>query len=155
MEELHKEICEQVNKGLKNIKEQGIQQSNVDYLGKLIDIQKDIKNIEYWEEKIKMMYRGNYGNYGAFDNYRDSGNYGYGARGYDTRYRGYDSLDRINNEYGRYMENQERYGLNEDTNKSYHYMVEAWKDFTKVLNDEAKTPEQKQMLKNALQQIMM
>ena len=93
-----------------------------------------------------------YGNYGR----RNYGEYGtYGARGRDSRYRGDDELDRVNTEYGRYMENRERYGANEDTDKSYHYMVKALEDFIRVLQEEAATPQQRQMLNETLQKSMM
>lgn len=148
MEELYKELCEQVDKQLESIKSQKVQQGNVDYLGKLIDIQKDLKNIEYWKEKIEM-YRGNYG---AFDNYRDSGNYGYGARGYDSKYRGEEKIGEVYNEYGRYM-NARNYGDKNESDRSFHYMVKSLEDFAKTVFEEAQTPEQKQMIKETARRI--
>ena len=104
-----------------------------------------------------------YGNYGArrpgYDTYgRD--NYGeydrgsYGRRGYDMRYRGEEELDKMHNEYGRYMESHERYGAGEETDKSFHYMVKALEDFIMVLKEEAESPEQKQQLMQSLQNSM-
>lgn len=111
---------------------------------------------------------GNYGNYSGrragYDTYgRDEygrssyGEYGrdsYGRRGVDSKYRGYDYMDRMAGEYGRYMENRERYGAGEETDKSFHYMVKALEDFIKVLEEEAETPQQKQQLMQALQNSM-
>lgn len=57
-------------------------------------------------------------------------------------------------DYGRYMEGRERYGANEDSTKSYHYMVKALEDFIKVLEEEADTQEQREMLSQALQNAM-
>ena len=92
--------------------------------------------------------RGNYGNYG---NYGDS----YGRRGYDSRYRGHDHIDRMYDDYGRYMESRERYGAgDQETDKSFHYMVKALEDFIKVLHEEAETPQQKQQLMESLQNSM-
>ena len=89
---------------------------------------------------------GNYGNYG-----RGS----YGRRGRDMKYRGDDYMDRMSEEYGRYMESRERYGANDqETDKSFHYMTKALEDFIKVLYEEAETPNQKQELMQVLQNSM-
>lgn len=149
MEELYKELCEQIEKQLEVIKSQKVQQGNIDYLGKLIDVSKDLKNIEYWKEKIEM-YRGNYGNYGNFDNYRESGNYG--ARGYDSKYRGEEKLGEVYNEYGRYM-NARSYGDANESDRSFHYMVKSLEDFARTIFEEAQTPEQKQMIKETARRI--
>lgn len=71
------------------------------------------------------------------------------------RYRGDEEIDRMAGEYGRYMENRERYGASEETDKSFHYMVKALEDFIKVLHEEAGTLQQKQMLRETLQRSMM
>lgn len=88
--------------------------------------------------------------YGRYD---DS----YGRRERDSRgrYRGHDHIDKMYDYYGRYMEGRERYGANEDTNKSYHYMIEALEDFIKVLHEEASNEQQRQMLRDTLQRSMM
>ena len=99
-------------------------------------------------------------NYGFYRDYR--GNYGreqygnYGRRGVDSPYRGYEGMDRMYNEYGRYMESRGRYGAShEETDRSFHYMVKALEDFIKVLYEEAETPQQNQQLREALQRSMM
>lgn len=136
--------------------------SNYEALGALIDIHKDIANEEYWcykmEEGEEDMYgnygRGSYGNYGRGDYGRDDyGRNDYGARRRDSRgrYRGHDYLDEMYEDYGRYMEGRERYGASQETDKSYHYMVKALEDFIKVLEEEADTQEQREMLHQALQ----
>jgi len=139
--------------------------SNYEALGALIDIHKDIANEEYWcykmEEGEEDMYgnygRGSYGNYGRGDYGRDEyGRDNYGARRRDSRgrYRGHDYLDEMYEDYGRYMEGRERYGASQETDKSYHYMVKALEDFIKVLEEEADTQEQREMLSQALQNAM-
>lgn len=67
MEEEKKEQVEQVEKTLNDkikeavegkiekLLETGIQASNVDYFGKLVDIHKDIENEEYWKIKKEVM----------------------------------------------------------------------------------------------------
>lgn len=61
----------------------------------------------------------------------------------------------MSNDYGRYMENRERYGANEETDKSFHYMNKSLEEFIKYLFEEAETPQQKQMLRETLQKSMM
>ena len=144
------QLKNKTEENIKTILEEGINPNNVEYLYKLTKI----NHIAKEDENM------NYGNYNGrnpgYDSYGNYGNYSnYGRRGVDSRYRGDEYLDRMSGEYGRYQENRNRYGANEETDKSFHYMVEALKDFTKVLFEEAETPQQKQMLRNAIQQSMM
>lgn len=152
-ETLEKKTEESINKILK----EGITTNNLDHLYKLTKINKMSKEEDN-------MY-GNYGNYngrgpghGSYGEYgrEQYGNYGnYGRRGYDMKYRGEEELDRMHGEYGRYMDNRNRYGAGEETDRSFHYMVKSLEDFIKVLHEEAETPQQKQQLKEALQRSMM
>ena len=149
-------IIEKMEESMNKILEDGLNTSNLDVMYKL----SKIKHLAKEDENM------NYGNYGGRcagydsygrDNYGMYGNYGegsYGRRGYDMRYRGEDELDRMHNEYGRYQESRSRYGAGEESDKSFHYMLEAYKDFTKVLFEEAETPQQKQMLREAIQSSM-
>ena len=140
-----------MEESISKIIEEGLNTNNLDNLYKL-------SKIKHMAKEDKNMYGEYNGRRAGYDTY---GNYGrqsygtYGARGRDGRYRGDEYLDRMSGEYGRYMENRSRYGASEETDKSFHYMVEAYKDFTKVLFEEAETPQQKQMLREAIQQSMM
>ena len=156
---------EETEKLIKEIVKDGIAIENIEYLYQLIDIHKDIK------EEESMNY-GNYGNYGA--NYGNYGNYGanygnnyganygrgagydsYGRRGVDSKYRGEEEMNRMAGEYGRYQDSRNRYGAgDQETDKSFHYMVKALEDFIKVLHEEAETPQQKQQLMQSLQNSM-
>ena len=78
----------------------------------------------------------------------------YGRRGVDSKYRGEEQLDRVHNEYGRYMESRSRYGAGEEADKSFMYMVKALEDFIMVLKEEADSPQQKQQLMQSLQNSM-
>ena len=131
--------------------------SNLEALGELIDIHKDIANEEYWcmKEDSEDMYRGYDRDYR--DGYDRRERDPYGARHRDSRgrYRGHDYIDDMSDYYGRYMEGRSRYGANEDTDKSFHYMVEALEDFIKVLHEEASTDQQRQQLRDTLQRSMM
>lgn len=151
---MEEQLKEKTEASIKKLLEDGITTTNLETLYKLVKINhiaKEDENMNY----------GEYGNYGArgssrerYGEYNRSGYGNYGARG-NRRYRGEDELDRVSGEYGRYQENRERYGASEDTDKSYHYMVKALEDFIKVLYEEANTPQQRQMLSEALQKSMM
>lgn len=156
-EKLEKKTEESINK----ILEEGLTTNNLDHLYKLAKINHLAKEDE------NMNNYGNYGNYGGrragYDAYgRDEygrGSYGeygesYGRRGRDMKYRGDDSLDRMYGEYGRYQESRQRYGAGEETDKSFHYMVEALKDFIMVLHEEAENEQQRQQLRQVLQNSM-
>ena len=161
---MHEKLAKKTEESIKKILDEGITTNNLDHLYKLSKINHIAK------EEENMNY-GNYGNYsgrgpghgaygegyGAYENYGEYGEYGrgsYGRRGRDMRYRGDEEIDRMSGEYGRYMENRNRYGAGEETDKSFHYMVKALEDFIKVLHEEAETPQQKQMLNEALQKSM-
>lgn len=155
-------VCEQVDKKIGEIAKAGVQQTNIDYLGKLIDIKKDIKNMDHMKKEDEtMMYRG-YDNYGTYDNY---GNYGGGRRRdsqgrymdgmnagkYGRRYRGDDMIDDMSMNYGRYMENREngRYGSPE-TDKAFDYMVQSAIGFIDHIFEEIDSPEQAEKFKREL-----
>ena len=156
---MEEKVIKKMEESIETILNEGLNTNNLDHLYKL----SKIKHMAKEDEKM------NYGNYSGYGNYgRDEyGTYdGYGARrrdsrgrymesGYDRRYRGHDYLDRMAGEYGRYEESRERYGAGKETEESYRYMTEALKDFTKYLFETAQTPQQKQMLREAIQSSMM
>ena len=163
-EKLQKKSEESINK----ILDEGITTNNLDHLYKLVDIYKDAKEVESMNYGEYGNYggrgpghgsygeygRGGYGNYGE-GSYGEYGRGSYGRRGYDMKYRGDDSLDRMSGEYGRYMESRSRYGAgSQESDKSFHYMVKALEDFIMVLKEEAESQEQKQQLMQALQNSM-
>lgn len=141
-------LLKKAEEKLKVLVEQDINNQNIDIIYKLFKIKHMIKE----EEKM------NYGNYGGRPGYNAYGeNYGdnYGRRGYDMKYRGHDHIERMSDNYGRYMENRGRYGANDETDKSFHYMLESLKDFVRYLYEEAESPQQKQRIREALQQCIM
>lgn len=157
---MHEKLEKKTEESINKILEEGLNTNNLDHLYKLTKI----NHIAKEEENMN-----NYGNYGGrragYDSYgrdaygRDSyGEYGrdaYGRRGYDMKYRGDDSLDRMAGEYGRYQESRNRYGAgSEESGKSFHYMVKALEDFIMVLKEEADSPQQKQQLMQSLQNSM-
>ena len=149
-------VIEKVDEKIKHIIDEDINTNNLDHLYKL-------SKIKHMAKEDKEMY-GEYGNYGrgrragydsyGRDNYGEYGRDNYGRRGYDMKYRGHDYIDRMYDDYGRYMESRNRYGAGEETDKSFHYMVKALEDFIMVLKEEAETPQQKQQLMQSLQNSM-
>ena len=153
--ETYDKLCEKVEETVKGLlEEEGIQRTNIEVYGNLVDIYKDLENIKYWERKVDFMNYGRpgYDSYGRYD--------GYGRRGYDMKYRGYGHLDRMSDNYGRYEESREsynnygNYGAKEDGLKSYKFMLESAVDFFKMLKEEAGSPEEHQMLNEYAQIIM-
>lgn len=161
-DKVYEEVCEQIDKKVKALKDQGIQQSNIDYLGKLLDAKKDISKINKMEmEEENMMY--GYDNYGR-DSYGNYGNYGGGRRrdsqgrymengrsSYGRRYRGHDMIDDMSDNYSRYMENREngRYGSPE-TDKAFDYMVKSATGFIDHIFNEIDSPEQAEKFKREI-----
>lgn len=152
-EKLEKKTEESINK----ILEEGLNTNNLDHLYKLTKINKIAKE----EDNMYGNYGGRRAGYDSYgrdaygrDNYGEYGRDSYGRRGYDMKYRGDEYMGRMHDEYGRYMESRERYGAGEETDKSFHYMIKALEDFIMVLHEEADTEQQKQMLRQTLQNSM-
>ena len=147
-------VIKKMEESIGKIIEEGVNTNNLDNLYKLSKIKhmaKEDEQMNYGEYNGRGKGHGSYGRYSEYN----EGYGNYGTRGRDMRYRGDSELDRMSNEYGRYMESRSRYGANEETDRSFHYMVKALEDFIKVLHEEADTPQQKQMLRESLQRSMM
>ena len=145
-----------VDKPLETIVKDGVSASNLDYLYKLIDIQKDIANIEYWEAKEDKFMR--YGEYGAYG--RDA----YGRRRRDSRgrYMGHrpeDKIDEIYMNYQAYSEGREAYGRSgnysakEDSMMCLENMLESMVDFVKMLKEEASSQEEMELIHKYVKKI--
>lgn len=153
-------VKKQVEQKIDEIMEEGIRMDNLEALGELVDIHKDIANEEYWDKKKEVMdmnYRGEYNNYG---------NDGYNARRRDSRgrymergrgsgnYRGHEPMEEMYEAYQEYSEGREQYGHDDKgTMKALEYMLEAGVDFFEMLFEDAKTPEAKQMIKHYAKKI--
>ena len=136
-EKLEEKIC--------HIIEEDISPNNIEMLDMLVDIHKDIANEEHWERKENYMRYGNYPR--GYD--RD-----YGARKRDSRgrYMGHDHIDRMYEDYGRYMDGRDRanrgdYGAKDDALKSLEYMLESMVDFVEMLKHDATSQEEVQLIK--------
>ena len=174
MEEENKEtnvidkVTEEVDKSIKRIMEQGVQTNNVDFLYKMIDIKKDIAEIEKEEQEMMYSNYDNYDNYGENDRsygggrrrdsrgrYMESGSYGRrGVKGTGRgRYRGEEMMDEMAYHYGNYNEGREQYGADEETMKSFKYMLKSFKDYYKHLKEEASSQQEVKMLEDVAREI--
>lgn len=158
---MNDKINEKVENAIEMIVEEGIQDSNLDALYKLVDIHKDIANEEYWKmkgEAIEMKYsygRDNYGrdNYGTYGRrMRDSrGRYMASGRNMGGRYRGEDMMDEMHEHYRNYSEGREEmnmgnYGAKNDTMKSLEYMLQSVVDFIEMLKKDANSQEEVELI---------
>lgn len=165
-----KELKEKIEEKIKSMTENGIDDCNIDVLGKMVDIHKDIEQEEYHCEKIKLKKEANDMRYGEYDEYnegygrrrRDSrGRYmeggSYGRRGVPGtgrgRYRGEEMMDEMAYHYGNYNEGREQYGADEETMKSFKYMLKSFKDYYKHLKEEASSQQEVKMLEDVAREI--
>ena len=144
---MEEEVIEKTTEAIERIMKEGIATTNIDNLFKL-------SKIKHLAKEDKEMY-GNYngrgpsrGAYGEYGNYGDN----YGRRGYDMKYRGYDHLGTMYNEYGRYEEGK-NYGAKEDTKRSLEYMLRSMEDFARMLKEEAQSQEEVEMIRQTAQRI--
>ena len=160
-------VTEEIDKSIKRIMEQGVQTNNIDFLYKMIDVKKDIAEIE--KEEQEMMY-GNYDNYGRHDDmsygggrrrdsrgrYMEGGSYGRrGVKGTGRgRYRGEEMMDEMMYHYGNYSEGREQYGADNETLKSFEYMLKSFKDYYKHLKQEASSPQEVKMLEQTAEEML-
>ena len=149
--------------------EQGVQTNNIDFLYKMIDVKKDIAEIEKEEQEMMYGNYGNYDNYGEYDRsygggrrrdsrgrYMESGSYGRrGVKGTGRgRYRGEEMMDEMMYHYGNYNEGREQYGADEETMKSFKYMLKSFKDYYKHLKEEASSPQEVKLLEETAREML-
>lgn len=157
-------VKELVEKGINKTIEDGIQTSNLDTLGKLVDIYKDIANIEHWkkEEENDMRYDRRYREYGREQYGRDS----YGRRRRDSsgrymeggNYRGEEMMNDMHEAYRDYSDGREEmnmgnYGAKDDTMKSLEYMMQSVVQFIEMLEKDANSQEEIEIIKDYTRQI--
>lgn len=161
-------VTEEVDKSIKRIMEQGVQTNNIDFLYKMIDVKKDITEIEKEEQEMMYSNYGNYDNYGEYDRsygggrrrdsrgrYMEGGSYGRrGVKGTGRgRYRGEEMMEDMMYHYGNYNEGREQYGADEETMKSFKYMLKSFKDYYKHLKEEASSQQEVKMLEDVAREI--
>ena len=128
--------------------EAGITANNLDAIYKLVDIHKDIENEMYWKtekEDMSMRYRENYGRRS-----RDSrGRYRHGIE--ET----IEEMQEMLQEYhaGRNEYSRGNYRAKEDTIKSLEYMLESVVDFIGMLQEEAGSQEEVELIKKYVKKL--
>ena len=161
-------LKEETDKSIKRVLEQGVQTNNIDFLYKMIDVKKDIAEIEKEEQEMMYGNYGNYDNYGEYDRsygggrrrdsrgrYMEGGSYGRrGVKGTGRgRYRGEEMMDEMAYHYGNYSEGMQSYGADQETMKSFKYMLKSFKDYYKHLKQEASSQQEVEMLEDVAREI--
>lgn len=156
------QLKEKIEELMSSILNEGIQQNNIEFLEKIVDIHKDISNEEYWEEKKDMMFRnysesGSYGRRGVPGTGRRSYSEGsYGRRGVPGsgrgRYRGEEALEDMQYHYGNYSESY-NYGAEEEGQKSFDKMIECLETFMYTIMEEADEPQKIEKIKRIARKV--
>lgn len=153
-----------VNEGIKTIEESGLDTENVNTLKTLIEINKDITDMEYLKEANKMRYRNDY-------------NEDYGARRRDSRGRymegRYDNrggsryghrmpeeyLERMMDGYEDYMQGMTEYhrggnyGARDKGIEALEYMLDGFVCFFESLQENMDSPEEVELIKKYARKI--
>lgn len=155
-------LKEETDKSMKRVLEQGVQTNNVDFLYKMIDIKKDIAEIEKEEQEMMYGNYGNYDNYGEYDRsygggrrrdsrgrYMEGGSYGRrGVKGTGRgRYRGEEMMDEMMYHYGNYSEGSS-YGAEGEAMESLSNLMESAYEYFKELKGNANSPEEIKMMEH-------
>lgn len=152
-------INKQVEEKINIILEKGIQMENIDVLGKLVDIHKDLSNEKYWKKKEEVMGM----RYRDYDEYNEGGyvegNYGrrrdsrgrYMERGRGRSYRGEEMIEEMMEHYGNYSEGGRYNGPEKE--KAFDYMLKSAEEFFTHLMEEAENPEQMEKIKRTARKI--
>lgn len=141
-------MIEKTKEYIDNVKE--LDSVDIDYLGKVVDIYKDLKEVE-------SMNGYGYGNsnYGEY-------NRGYGEnlgrRGVDSKYRAEKYMDGMRGSYEAYEDareeyNRGNYGAKEDGLKELEYMMHAAVKFVKMVKEEATSPEEQEIVRKHIAKI--
>lgn len=142
-------VKEKVEKIINEMSERELEPNDIDMLGKLVDIHKDIANERYWE--VKEM---RYGNYRRDEYDYDDMSYGRNRRR-DKRGRYMKSgraMDDMYSTYDRYDESRS-YGDRGETTKSLEYMMASAYDFICMLEEEASTDEEMDIIRKYARKI--
>lgn len=150
---MQEKVKEETEKIICQIVDNGMQLENIELLGQLVDIHKDIANEEYWKKKEEVYQMRDYREYD--DKYDTYGRRSRDSRGrYSARY-GNDSermMEEMQEHFGRYSEGREygrrgNYRAKEDSVKSLDYMLQSVVEFIAMLENEAESPEEIELIK--------
>ena len=159
-----KKLKENLDKEIEKITQEGVKRENTDYLYRLVDIRKDLGEIE--KEEMNMRYseygEGSMSGYGYGEGsfgrrgvpgtgrgrYSEGGSFGRrGVKGTGRgRYRGEEMMDEMMYHYGNYSEGGQ-YGGEEETLRSLDYMMKSVVQFIEMLEEEAQSPQEIEIIK--------
>lgn len=165
--DIFQNAVEQVEEKIRIILDEGIHSENLETLGELIDIHKDLCNEKYWKKKEEVMDMNYNRGYGEYGNYGEYGEYGrrrrdsrgrYMRRGVDSRYQGHEMIDEMHDGYQEYSEGREaynrgNYGAKNDTMKSLDYMLQSVTQFIEMLKQDASSQEEMELIKKYTREI--
>lgn len=166
VKDINNEIKNLIEKSMSEFISSGIHKDNLDTLYKLVDIHKDLCNEEYWEDKRRFMDM-RYRSYNGYNDYNDYGRQGVRGTGPYSRYNdsyntyndyGHEILEDMKASYGDYKENSNSYNhgdyrAEQGKMQSLEYMLKSVEQFFKMLNDEAQSPEEKQLIQKTVRKI--
>lgn len=177
-EESKEEICytdkikDMVTKELQQLSTTELNENNLDILFKLVDIYKDLENVDYWNVKkeVMQMRYNNYGNYsdGGYGNYGNYGRRGVpgsgrGYRGYSDGYsegysEGEEMLENMKESYGAYSESMSaysrgNYNAGQDSMKALEDTMQIFTEFAHKMLNEVEGPEAQKIIKKHLRKI--
>lgn len=173
---MHK-LVQDIKKELKKIEETGLNSGNLDAVGKMVDILKDIHKIDKMEEESGMKeygyiegneygrsgspYNEGRGGYGARmrdsrGRYMESGNYGRGGNFINMDPRMWDRLERIMDGADMYNYGRERYRGGDSEERMYdglEKLMYALCTFVESTMDFAETPQEKEIIRKHIQKM--
>lgn len=167
---MHK-LYEDIKKELREIDENGININNLDVIGKLVDIAKDICEIKNSEDGERTMREygdnrymgGNYNIRGSYDGnyntpYMDNYMRGRGGRysGMDPRMT--DHINRIMEDSDMYQYGRQRYresGSREQMTEGLENLMYSLCNFIKGIEDFVETPEEKEIIRKHISKLKM
>lgn len=128
---------------IEQVADNGLEDVDIDYLSQIVDIHKDMKEVECM----------NYGRYGNYGNYNE-----YGRRGVDAKYRGENYMDSMRGTYRTYEEarnefNAGNYGAKEDGLRELEYTMHSAMKFIKMIKEEATSPEEQEIVRKYIMKI--
>lgn len=153
------ELCKKIDEKINEISKQELNNQNLEKLDILVDIKKDMANMDYWKKKEENFMRNYRGNYGTNHSGMYDGREQYGRRMRDSRGRymegnysdGDEMLDNMAYHYGNYMDTKSYGGP--ETNKAFDYMLKSAEEFFMHLMEESDSPEQMEKLRRTAKKI--
>lgn len=153
-----------VTKELEQYSDTDLNAEDIDTLYKLIDINKDLENIDYWNVKKEVM-KMRYNNYGEYS----EGGYSegrYGRRGVPGtgrgNYRGHDDgedmIEDMRESYSAYSESRNaysrgNYNAGQDSMEALEDTMRLFTEFAQKMVQEVDSPEAKQIIRKHLRKI--